>query len=81
MGHRLKIPVRTVCEVCGCEYERTSTGRPHRCLACGIGAITTVAGQMRDGAGPFYERTVVKQLAHWTAEAVRLGIIPADPAS
>lgn len=62
------------CPGCGHVYAyRTGKKKPD-CPDCAAERATSAADQLRDKAGPFYERYVRRQLEHWLAESERLGL-------
>jgi len=66
--------IPAVCEECGSIFERSIGRRKARCPRCATARVFHAADEQIAKAGPSYERTVVKQLAYWQGEAVRLGI-------
>ena len=62
------------CTKCGDEFERPPGRRRGVCYECGAANLVEASTQLRDKAGPLYEKAVRKQLMYWRTEATRLGI-------
>lgn len=66
------------CPGCGHVYIYASGKKKPDCPDCAAGRLVSIAEQLRAKAGPAYEKYVRRQLAHWLAEADRLGVSPDD---
>ena len=64
------------CDDCGQTFLRAKGRRKHRCFDCARRRMTRAAIESKAREGGTYETIVRKQLAHWTAEARRLGLTP-----
>lgn len=63
------------CEDCGESFQRWKGERRHRCPECAAVRAVKAQDSMAGRTGEVYERAVRGQLAHWTAEAQRLGLL------
>jgi len=62
------------CVQCGVEFERPRGRHKEVCFECGAAALVDAATQLKNKAGPLYEKAVRKQVLYWRSEALRLRI-------
>ena len=66
----------TDCHRCGKQFTQQPGKYKQLCADCAVDNQVSYAEQMRNREGPLYDRTVLAQLRHWTAEAHRRGLTP-----
>ena len=62
------------CETCPSTFWRWKGRRRHWCPNCAAGRMVAGADAISSRSGEAYDRNVRAQLAHWNAEAQRLGL-------
>ena len=62
------------CLECGKRFVKAKGKRHTICPTCSRQRQIDAGQQLKDHEGPFYEKMVARNVAHWTKEARRLGI-------
>lgn len=70
--------IATVCRECEHTYYRRKGEWWPRCASCAETRATAAQLSMRNRAGPYYERAVIKAHAYWHGELVRLGLVTTE---